>query len=527
VNSSENHQPEPAPPAAGTPQAKPEPEPASTPERKYEVGQRIWGKVLRLSDTQATIGLGEHELDEGTLDLIHLRDDFGNLSISEGDSLQAYVVKVEPGIQLAPSLTPPAAEVMKKLKEAKEKDEVIRARVTGINRGGLDVVFEGRRAFCPFSQIEIGRCENPEIYLNHILEFKVSELDEEKRRIVLSRRAVLDIERKEKLQELRAQIKEGAEFEGVVMRIQPFGAFVDIGGIDGLVHVSEISFDRIDHPGQLLKRGEKVRVKVLGVTRGDDGKERIRLSMKALLADPWTTIGQTFHEGDIVTGKVMRVAEFGTFVKLQAGIEGLLHVSQYRQSTATTDDDSAEAAEAVADAEPSKLSPAVVEVSDVPVVGQEITVRISRIDANRRRISLALRDEERGGRGKADHDASVGDRVEGVVRTVKPYGVFLDLPSLGPWVSGLLPGAETGLGREANLRRKFPIGEKFEVDIIDIDDQGRIRLSRRSLVEGGDAAGGGAAGTGQSLPTAPPGGFNVLADALRRAQEKGKGQTEK
>ncbi|MCK4305653.1 MAG: S1 RNA-binding domain-containing protein [Candidatus Eisenbacteria sp.] len=548
--------------------------PQTHPEPKYKIGQRVWGKVLRLSDTQAVLSLGDHVLDEGTLDLVHLRDDFGNLSLSEGDGLQIYVVRLEPSIKLAPSLFPPAAEVMRKLKEAKENSEVIRGRVTGINRGGLDVSIDGRRAFCPFSQIEIGRCEKPEIYVNHIIDFKVMELDEGKRRIVLSHRAILLKERDEKLHELRSQIKEGAEFEGVVMRLQPFGAFVDIGGIDGLVHISEISYDRLDHPKQALRKGEKVRVKVMGISRGKDDRDRIRLSIKALMEDPWTTLDQHFHQGDIVTGTVTRITEFGAFVKLYPGIEGLLHVSQYEQrgqkgrrepvtaaekpseapppKTASEQDEKTSAAptEEAAKAPPAsdsatdeaaKATPApAIEPqsaskepaeSSVPVVGQEITIQISRIDVHRKRISLALRAEEQSGRGRMEHDASVGDKAEGIVRTVKPYGVFLDLPALGPWISGLLPTSESGLGREVtvgNLRKKFPEGERVKVEIIEIDDQHRIRLSRRSLLEAAerntdrsrtrDSKG------NQNLPTAPPGGFNVLAEALRKAQGKDKGK---
>ncbi len=547
-------------------------EPPKDEGRTYKVGQRLWGKVIKLSDTHATIGLGEHELDEGTLDLLHLRDDYGNLSIAEGDGLQVYVVGTHPHIKLATSLFPPASEVLQRLREAKEKNLAVRGRVAGINRGGLDVLIEGRRAFCPFSQIEIGRCEKPEIHLNHILDFKVIELDEEKKKVVLSRREILLEERKERAKELRGQVQQGAEFDGVVMRLQPFGAFVDIGGIDGLVHISEIAFDRIQHPSEVLKVGEKVRVKVMEITRDRQGRERIRLSMKALLADPWTAIEDQFHEGDIVVGKVVRVTDFGAFVKIHPGIEGLLHVSQYKprdrrgaqtpaasagspaapaagekpqtvagdaqepadqdaaaasppEVAGTPAPDAKGAASPASDPQGAKDAKDATAAADekVPVVGQEITVKISRIEAARRRVSLVLREEDRPERArKLDHDGAVGDRVEGVVRTVKPYGVFLDLPSLGPWVSGLLPGQETGLAREANLRKQFPIGDKFEVEIIDIDDQGRIRLSRRNIVEapeGGPVEVGGA-NHGKGVSTAPPGGFNVLAEAIKRAQEQ-------
>ena len=533
-------------------------EPSNASEPEYAVGQRVWGQILRLSEERAVIALGERGLEEGQLDLIHLRDEFGNLSVSEGDEVQAYVVRVEPSIKLAPTLFPPAAEVMSRLKEALDKGEVVRGRVTGTNRGGLDVQIDGRRAFCPFSHIEIGRCERPEIYVNHLLDFRVAELDEEKKRIVVSRRAILEEARREKLHELRAQIKEGATLEGVVTRLQPFGAFVDIGGIDGLVHVSEMSFDRIDHPSKVLRRGEKVRVRVLGISPGKDGRERIRLSIKALMEDPWTTIDRHFHEGDIITGMVTRVTDFGAFVKLMPGIEGLLHVSQYKPrdprgpapATPAVTAEASSSPPAAKEAPPSEsdapvaapadgaapsaadgtpavqpAEPAVQPAEDsgqvTPVASMEITIKISRIDLQRRRISLTLRDEEQHGERKLSHDAVVGEVVEGVVRAVKPYGVFLDLPSVGPWVSGLLPGAETGLGRETNLRRKFPQGEKVRVEIIDIDDQGRIRLSRRSLIEAAERGETGAAGVSKGSATSSPGGFTQLAEALKRARGKG------
>ncbi len=505
-----------APPSGETAPAAAAPAP---PPPKYRVGQRLWGKVVRLTETKAHVAIDQDELDEGILDLLHLRDDYGNLSISEGDGLQVFVIGLHPHLRVATSLFPPAAEVMHHLTEAREKGERVRGRVAGINRGGLEVLVDGRRAFCPFSQIEIGRCEKPEIYLNHILEFKVLELEPEKKKIILSHREVLIEERRKTAEQMRAQITEGAEFDGVVVRLQPFGAFVDIGGVDGLVHVSELSHDRIQDPSEVVKVGEKVRVKVMGISKDKQGRERIRLSMRAILANPWTRIQELFHEGDIVTGRVVRVTDFGAFIKIHPGVEGLLHVSQYKprppRGAIPQVPEGTAAGDAAGD-------------GTTPLVGQDLTVKIARIEAERRRVSLVLREESQPDRQrKVEHDGAVGDRLEGVVRTVKPYGVFLDLPTLGPWVSGLLPGQETGLPREANLRKVFPVGEKFEVEIIDIDEQGRLRLSRRSIVEAaerGTTTPGAEAGEvqGQAPSAAPPGGFGAMAEALKRAQEKTK-----
>jgi small subunit ribosomal protein S1 len=484
----------------------------------YEVGQRVWGQVLRMTDSQAVVALGERGLEEGNLDLIHLRDKFGNLSLNEGDEVQAYVTAVSPAITLAPSMLPPTAEVYAKLKASKEADEVVMARVVGLNRGGMELDLEGQRGFCPYSHIEIGRCENPEIYLNHILDFKITELDEDKKRVVLSRRVILEAERQEKLHELVAQIKEGAEFEGVVTRLQPFGSFVDIGGVEGLVHVSEMSFDRIGHPQEVVRRGEKVRVKVLGITRGKDGKDRIRLSMKALMQDPWLIVDEVFKHNDIVTGMVTRLTDFGAFIKLHPGVEGLLHISEYKPRDVGANETPSEPATAAAD----KTADEATRPADgLPVAGREITVRIARIDRDRRRISLSLQNEDRE-EGKKQHDASVGEVHTGVVRTIKPYGVFVDLPTVGPWVSGLLPAAETGLERGVNLAKKFTTGQEVKVEIIEIDDRGRLRLSQRSLLDPSEG-GLGAAGSRDAMPTAPPGGFNVFAEAMKRAQQRQRG----
>ncbi len=506
------------------------PPPAAPEESPFKIGQRVWGPILRMTEDQAVISLSEHGLDEGVLDLINLRDEFGNLSVSEGDEVQAYIIKLRPSIKLAPTLYPPAAEVIRKLQEGLEKHETVRGRVTGVNRGGLEVDMEGRRAFCPYSQIEIGRCENAELYLNRILDFRVIELDPAKRRIVLSRRAVLETERQSKLGDLREHVKEGAEFEGVVTRLQPFGAFVDIGGLEGLVHISEISFDRLVHPQDVLRPGQKVRVKVLAIGQGKDGREQIRLSIKATLDDPWLKLGEHFHQGDIVTGTVVRVTEFGAFVKLYPGIEGLLHVSQYKprapQPTSPAPAAEGDAGLEVAEVAPQESDAGSGDAADkdrTPQVGQELTVRITRIEFPRRRISLALRDEMREGPHEAVHDAVVGEIVEGTVRAIKRFGVFVDLPSLGPWVSGLLPESETGLGRGVNLTRHFKPGEKARVEIIDVDDRGRIRLSQRTIKDREEKESQVAPeARGEAPPVTPPAALNALAQAFKRAQEKEK-----
>ena len=507
-------------------------EEAGAPASALKLGQRVWGPILRMTEDQAVVSLSEEGIVEGTLDLVHLRDEFGNLSVAEGDEVQAFIVRLEPSIQLAPTLDPPAGEVLRRLREAQDRNETVRGRVTAVNRGGLEVHIDGRRAFCPYSQIEIGRCEDAEVYLNRLLDFVVTEIDEEKKRVILSRRPILEKERRAKLGDLRDRIKAGGEFDGVVRRVQPFGAFVDIGGIEGLVHVSEISHDRVEDAAQALQPGEKVRVKVLDIGQDKTGKERIRLSIRATMLDPWTKAAELFHEGDILAGKVVRVTEFGAFVKLHPGIEGLLHVSQYkpRGSRQPGAEGAADAAGAIAAQAPAGAGVAGATASEAPpggadeedrtpVVGQEITVRINRIEMDRRRISLALREEQRRPEHGFDHDAVIGETVEGVVRSVKRFGVFLDLPSLGPWVSGLLPASETGLGREVNLARKFRMGDKLQVEIIEVDERGRIRLSQKRAAEAEEQGIVQAAAADPARPAVPP-ALGIFAQAMKRAEER-------
>jgi small subunit ribosomal protein S1 len=240
---------------------------------------------------------------------------------------------------------------------------VVEARVTGTNKGGLSVDVNGIRGFMPISQIDLYRVEDAEQYVNQKLTCMVAEVSPEERNLVVSRRALLEKEREEQREKVWQQLAEGQIREGVVRNIRDFGAFVDLGGVDGLIHVSEMSWNRVQDPHTVLQVGQSVKVVVLKVDRE---KRKIGLGLKQLTASPWDNIESKYPTNHIVAGKVTRLMEFGAFVELEPGVEGLIHISE--------------------------LSPQRVRrVADVVQPGQVVQVMVLKVDPAQRRISLSLK----------------------------------------------------------------------------------------------------------------------------------------
>ena len=206
-----------------------------------------------------------------------------------------------------------------------QEGEIIEARVSGSNTGGLEVMVNNIRGFIPASQIERFRVENFGEYVNQKLQCLVTEVNPKRKKLVLSRRAILEKENEEKRKELLEKIETGNQYDGIVTKLMDFGAFVDIGGVEGLVHISKLSWERVKHPSEVVKEGEKVTVKVESVNK-ETGK--IGLSIRDMMTHPWEDIDTKYSVNDIVTGTVTKLADFGAFVKLEAGIEGLVHISE-------------------------------------------------------------------------------------------------------------------------------------------------------------------------------------------------------
>ena len=417
--------------------------------RDVKVGKKVKGKVVSIDEQQTLVDFGGRS--EGIADTRQFKNEDGTLRIAVGDVLDLFVVATGEQIRLATSFKVEPSGALLKVREAKAAGVPVNGKVVAVNSGGLAVNVGGVRAFCPMSQIELGFCSDPSVYVGRTLEFLVVEIKEGRGGVVLSRRQVLRRAEAERAQVLLATLKVGDEIEGTVTRLEPFGAFVDLGGADGLVHVTELRHERTNHPKEAVRSGEKVKVKVLKIEATKEGRApRIALSIKAATPDPWAGAEARYAVGARVHGTVARLAEFGAFVSLEPGIDGLVHVSEV-------------AAQRVAHVKEA-LSP-----------GQEVEAVVLSVDVPRRRLSLSIREASGEPHAPARMPA-VGEVVEGVIAGTQPYGVFVDLPEYGPRATGLLPREETGEPRTTDLAQLYPTGQPLRVQILEVREN-RIRLT--------------------------------------------------
>ncbi len=330
----------------------------------YNLGDRVKGTLSEIGKQDAFINIGQKS--EATISLDDLKDKEGNLP-KIGDEIEAYVINMSNGtIELGKHL-PQKMEQKIALTEAFENKIPIEGEVTGINKGGFDVQVFGKRAFCPISHIELHYCKNPKQYLGKKLTFTILELKNNGKQIVLSRREILRKEQEAAAKLIQDKLVEGAEFEGKVSSLTNYGAFVDLGsGVEGLVHVSEISHKRVDNPEDVLKIGDTVRVKVL---KYNPDEKRISLSIKALETDPWESALEQFPPDTIVSGKVVRIEDFGAFVELAPGIDGLIHISEISHKR-------------------------VRHPSEALKIGEEVNVKVLHNDPEQRRIGLSMKELE-------------------------------------------------------------------------------------------------------------------------------------
>jgi small subunit ribosomal protein S1 len=324
--------------------------------------------------------------------------------------------------------------------------------VAAVIRGGYEVTVGGLRAFCPFSQMDLRRVDAEQDLVGRVLAFRITKFAEGGRNIVLSRRALLEEQAAAAAAETRQRILPEAVLTGTVVSLADFGAFVDLGGVQGLVPMSELSHARVERASDRLRVGETVTVKVLKI---DDARGKVTLSLKALESDPWATVPGQLRERQVVHGRARRATEFGVFVELLPGVDGLLHTSEiprHRQAAMR---------EAVAAA-------------------AEIVVMVVGVDPARRRIALALAPEGAAVGQALASTVAVGAVLTGTVERHEPFGVFV---RLGPGQTGLVPSAELGTARGADHRRLFPAGSEMKVLVLAIEDGGRrIRLSREKAL---------------------------------------------
>jgi small subunit ribosomal protein S1 len=296
---------------------------ASASPKRIRKGETLEGTIVAIGEEIALVSVGGKS--EGVIAVDELKDEEGQLEVAVGDRIQATVVSTSGGLTLSRRLALGAASA-RQLGEAYRAGLPVEGKVQRAVKGGYEVSIARQRAFCPASQIDITRTTDPAQHEGRVYYFRIIEYAEGGRNLVVSRRVLQEEEQRAHADEARRAIVPGAVITGRVISVRDFGAFVDLGGgVQGLLHVSEMGWSRVADPTTLVKPGEEITVKVLRV---DDETQKIALGLKQLLEDPWATVGTKYEVGQLRTGRVTRVAQFGVFIELEPGIEGLLPMSE-------------------------------------------------------------------------------------------------------------------------------------------------------------------------------------------------------
>ena len=439
-----------------------------------ELGELVQGEIVQIGTEFAFLDIGGKA--EAMISLEELRGDDGNLTVQIGDKLEGHIISVggkEGGLVISGKLQK-GAGLNDQLRQAFQQGVPVQGLATGMNKGGLEIDLGGVRAFLPSSQIELRYCQDPSIYLGRALTLRVTRFDEESRTVVVSRRAVLEVEQRALSEQTRQQVQLGARFNGVVVSMQEQTALVDIGGLDATVPMSELqaSVRAMGRSEESLKVGQRVEVevtKIEEVAAGNDhwhhsfqGNLRIGASVKALRADPLDEALATLVEGARVEGRVVRLEQFGAFVELSQGVEGLIHISAMAERH-------------------------IVHPRDVLTLGQSISSTVITLDRERRRIGLSLIEEVRAAQAAVALTLAAGTQQKVRVDRVESNGVIVRV--LVPTVAeasyprGLLSNSELNVPRGSDIKKLFPAGRELVAVVQSVDAEGRVRLSLRAQVE--------------------------------------------
>jgi small subunit ribosomal protein S1 len=438
-----------------------------------EQGELLRGTIVSVSGDDAYISYG------GPSEAVMSAAELEGKDL--GDSIEGVVVATSPSVRISFRLAAGKASALA-LRQAFETGLPVEGKISGRNKGGFDVNFSGVRAFCPLSQVDLGKIEEPDSYLGKTLEFRITEFADEGKKFVVSRAALLRELAAVRAQETRKSIVPGAILTGRVRTLMPFGAFVDLGGIDGLLHVSEISRRRVNDPKEVVSVGQEVTVRIIKVEQ--DGK-RISLSMKEFERDPWVEVADRYQMGAQFSGTIARRTDFGFFVELEPGVDGLLHVSQLPPGMKPTDESMA--------------------------IGSSITGWIREVDPSKRRISLALREVSTTNPwDEVESRYAVGRVVEGTVERAAQPGVFVQLE---PGMTGLIPISEMNIPVGSDPAKVHQPGQRVQVKVLSVDrERKRIALSHEGAKE--------AAERGEYLKYQEEKGENEGKSAMALAFEK-------
>ena len=418
-----------------------------------KTGQVISAEVLRIDHNFVVVNAGLKS--EAFIPVEEFHNDAGEIEVSPGDFVSVAIDALENGYGdtiLSRDKAKRLASWMN-LEKALEQAEIVTGTVTGKVKGGLTVMVNGIRAFLPGSLVDTRPIKDTSPYEGKTMEFKVIKLDRKRNNVVLSRRAVVEASQGEERAKLMSNLKEGSVVQGVVKNITDYGAFVDLGGIDGLLHITDLAWRRVRHPSEMLTVGQEVTAKIL---KFDQDKNRVSLGVKQLGDDPWVGIARRYPPNTRLFGKVTNLTDYGAFVEIESGIEGLVHVSEMDWTN-------------------KNVAP-----SKAVALGTEVEVMVLDIDEDKRRISLGIKQCKANPWEEFSRGQQKGDKLTGAIKSITDFGVFIGLPG---GIDGLVHLSDLSWnepGEEAVKRYKK--GDEVEATVLAIDvEKERISLGIKQL----------------------------------------------
>jgi small subunit ribosomal protein S1 len=410
-----------------------------------QVGDKVRGKIISISNDTIFVDIGDKI--DGVVEISEMLDKNKQMPHTEGDTVELYVVGLsEDEIRLSKALS--GAGSFDLLREAHQNAVPVDGKILETCKGGLRVEVMGKRAFCPASQIDINYVENLEDYVGQTHPFLINQVDARDKNVVVSRRALLSQQLEKSKKQFYTGLQIGEVMDGRITKPMPYGVFVELHpGVDGLVHVSELSWSRVEDPQTFGSIGDPVRVKVIDIEKSDASDEvKISLSVKQVTDDPWLSADDRFQVGDKVKGTVTRCAKFGAFVEITAGIEGLVHISEM------------------------SYQKRILKPEEIVTPGDSVFVLVKDLDLANRKIALSIRDAEGDPWSEVPQKYKVGQTVEGVIEKKEKFGYFI---TLSPGVSGLLPKSKINQSPHSTDIQKLKEGNSIPVVIAEISTKER------------------------------------------------------
>lgn len=430
---------------------------SSIQEQNVKVGNLIMGTVVAIDREKVIINAGLKS--EAFVPLVQFKNSEGELEVKEGDVVEVALDSIDDGLghTLLSRTKAKNIKAWQKLENAMENKEIIKGHITHSIKGGLTVDIDSVKVFLPGSLVDIRSFKDFGYLEGKEIEVIVVKMDKVRNNIVVSRRAVLEMTYPQERENLLNSLEVGKEIEGTVKNLADYGAFIDLGGIDGLLHITDISWDRVNHPSEKINIGDRITTKVLAL---DKEKRRVSLGLKQLQSSPWEGIKNRFKIGDKVSGKVSNIVDYGAFVKIEEGIEGLVHTSELDWTN-----QNARAAKIV------KL-------------GQKVDIVILDLDVDKHRISLSIKQAQENPWQAFANNYSKGDKLTGLIKSITDFGIFVGLPGN---IDGLVHLADISWEKQNEqtvLDYKNMKNQKIDVMVLNIDpDKERISLGVKQLTE--------------------------------------------